>query len=176
MRGVPIAGYPGYTIDRTGIVWSYWTIGRSPMVDFTRRPRRLRVTVRRRDGYVTARIYFAARRMRTLQVHRLVLEAFVGPCPPGQEASHLNNRPGDNRVDNLAWRTHVENEGDKRRFGTLVVGAKNGRAKLTPGEVQRIRKLSTTGRWTQREIAARYSVTGSAVWDIVHRRNWTHLP
>jgi HNH endonuclease/NUMOD4 motif len=34
-----------------------------------------------------------------LRVHRLVLEAFVGPCPPGQECRHLNGNPSDNRWD-----------------------------------------------------------------------------
>lgn len=44
--------------------------------------------------------------------HRLVLEAFVGPCPPGMETRHLNGDPGDNRLVNLAWGTSSENSQD----------------------------------------------------------------
>ena len=31
-------------------------------------------------------------------VHRLVLEAFVGPCPEGMETRHLNGKRSDNRL------------------------------------------------------------------------------
>ena len=63
-------------------------------------------------------------------VHRLVLTAFAGPCPEGQEARHLdgnclNNRwaPGNEKETvaaggNLIWGTHSENIRDKHRHGT----------------------------------------------------------
>ena len=51
-------------------------------------------------------------------VHRLVLEAFVSPCPEGQEACHNNGDPADNRVDNLRWDTHAENMKDINRHGS----------------------------------------------------------
>jgi len=50
-------------------------------------------------------------------VHRLVLTTFVGPCPPGQEARHLNDDPLDNRLANLEWGTPEENMGDRIRNG-----------------------------------------------------------
>lgn len=49
---------------------------------------------------------------RSFLVHRLVLGAFVGPCPAGMECRHLNGDSTDNRVENLAWGTHVENVKD----------------------------------------------------------------
>jgi hypothetical protein len=64
------------------------------------------------------------------QVHRLVLMAFDGPCPEGQEARHLDGDPGNNRWEpgteeermaaggNLIWGTHSENIRDKHRHGT----------------------------------------------------------
>ena len=48
-------------------------------------------------------------RQRTHKVHRLVLEAFVGPCPEGMESCHANDIPGDNRLENLRWGTRREN-------------------------------------------------------------------
>lgn len=48
-------------------------------------------------------------------VHRLVLEAFVGPCPAGQEARHLNDIPCDNWLTNLVWGTSKQNRADARR-------------------------------------------------------------
>lgn len=49
---------------------------------------------------------------RTHYVHRLVLEAFVGPCSPGQEACHANDIGWDNRLDNLRWDTSLANSLD----------------------------------------------------------------
>lgn len=51
-------------------------------------------------------------------VHRLVLEAFVGPRPAGMEACHGDGDPGNNRLSNLRWDTHESNMDDQRRHGT----------------------------------------------------------
>lgn len=51
-------------------------------------------------------------------VHRLVLEAFVGPCPPGMEGCHWNDVKDDNRLTNLRWGTKSENRLDCVRNGT----------------------------------------------------------
>ncbi|MGC5027075.1 NUMOD4 motif-containing HNH endonuclease [Tsukamurella sp. DT100] len=48
-------------------------------------------------------------------VHRLVLEAFVGPCPEGMEACHFNDSASDNRLENLRWDTHDRNVADRVR-------------------------------------------------------------
>ena len=48
-------------------------------------------------------------------VHHLVLLAFVGKCPYGQETRHMNGNPKDNRLVNLRWGTHKENMEDKKR-------------------------------------------------------------
>lgn len=37
-------------------------------------------------------------------VHRLICEAFHGPCPPGKtEVDHINRNRSDNRPENLRW-------------------------------------------------------------------------
>jgi hypothetical protein len=51
-------------------------------------------------------------------VHRLVLAAFVGPCPEGMEVRHLDGNPANTRLANLRYGTHSENELDKVRHGT----------------------------------------------------------
>lgn len=50
-------------------------------------------------------------------VHRLVLEAFIGPCPEGMESCHWNDDPSDNRLSNLRWGTHSDNMNDRVRNG-----------------------------------------------------------
>lgn len=50
-------------------------------------------------------------------VHSLVLEAFVGPCPPGMESLHRNGVRTDCRLSNLRWGTSAENKADTRAHG-----------------------------------------------------------
>lgn len=42
-------------------------------------------------------------------VHTLVLEAFVGPCPEGNECCHGKGGPLNNRLANLRWDTRSGN-------------------------------------------------------------------
>lgn len=49
-------------------------------------------------------------------VHRLVLEAFVGPPPEETTyALHRDDNPINNHLDNLRWGTALENAADLRR-------------------------------------------------------------
>lgn len=57
------------------------------------------------------------RKGRSAWIHRLVLEAFVGPCPANHEACHWNDNPSDNRLENLRWGTRADNTLDKVRNG-----------------------------------------------------------
>ena len=50
-------------------------------------------------------------------VHRLVVEAFLGPIPDGKEVRHLNGKPEDNRLENLAIGTRSEQRFDDVRNG-----------------------------------------------------------
>ena len=57
------------------------------------------------------------RRERGLRVHRLVLEAFVGPCPPGMECCHNDGNNTNNRAENLRWDTKKSNRQDRIKHG-----------------------------------------------------------
>lgn len=68
------------------------------------------------DGYLRAKLTRDAK-SKLIMVHRLVLEAFVGPCPDGLEGCHGNGIPDDNRLDNLRWDTHESNMADRDQTG-----------------------------------------------------------
>jgi len=46
---------------------------------------------------------------RTEYLHKIVAEAFLGPCPAGQVVDHVNENKLDNRADNLEYVTRPEN-------------------------------------------------------------------
>ncbi|CQD03654.1 NUMOD4 motif protein [Mycobacterium europaeum] len=64
-------------------------------------------------------------RRRHFKVHRLVMLAFVGPCPEGLETLHWDDDPENNRLSNLRYGTDSENQLDRVRNG------RNSRANQT---------------------------------------------
>lgn len=68
------------------------------------------------NGYRAVTLWDGTR-YRRHSIHRLVLAAFVGPCPPGQEVRHINGDPADNHLENLAYGTRAENNADTVRHG-----------------------------------------------------------
>ena len=43
------------------------------------------------------------------RAHRLVLETFIGPCPEGCEADHIDRCRDNNALNNLRWIPHRKN-------------------------------------------------------------------
>ena len=78
-------------------------------------------------------------------VHVLVLETFVGPCPPGMQCRHLDGNRQNNRRKNLVWGTHAENEADRVRHGNLLRGSRHGMSKITEADISEIRRLRREG-------------------------------
>lgn len=67
-------------------------------------------------GYLQVNLCKGGKREHT-HVHRLVLQAFIGPCPDGMEACHYNDIPDDNRLENLRWDARSANSHDAIRNG-----------------------------------------------------------
>jgi len=106
-----------------------------------------------------------------LTVHRLVLEAFVGPRPPGMQCRHLNGDRTDSRLLNLAWGTARENAADRIRHGTQSRGERQPAAKLTDSLVREIRRSpqSTT------HLASQFGVSPDIIRKVRLRRLWRHV-
>lgn len=107
-------------------------------------------------------------------VHRLVLEAFVGPCPDGYECAHLDGTRLNNVVANLKWVTRTENMRHKNPHGTAPHGERCGASKLTAEQVCAMRKAYADGEWPK-ALKARFGIGGSEFYDIVSRRRWWYL-
>lgn len=66
------------------------------------------------EGYLRVSLYTGERRIG--KVHRLMLEAFVGP-DDGRQCRHLDGDRANNRLENLVWGTPSENMKDRVRHG-----------------------------------------------------------
>jgi hypothetical protein len=117
-----------------------------------------------RNGYRYLTLLHTDRRF----IHRLVLEAFVGPCPEGMEACHNDGNPANNQLENLRWDTRKANHADKRIHGTLVEGYAHPAAKLTFAQIEAIR-VEYAVRRNPTELAKRYGIAYRTVFKYVYR-------
>ena len=95
-------------------------------------------------------------------VHRLVLEAFVGPCPEGMECCHGDGNGCNNRLENLRWDTPRNNHRDKRTHGTTAFGVKGNTWKLTR-KIGAINQLRKSG-YTLQQLASMFEVETGTIW------------
>jgi len=106
-------------------------------------------------------------------VHRLVLLAFRGPCPPGHQCCHGNGVRTDNCLENLRWDTLSNNQADRKRHGTHDEGERSCRAKLTNEQARFIN--DARGTMTKRELAQMFGVSVACIKDIYRKKSWRHL-
>jgi hypothetical protein len=165
-----VDGFPGYKVGTDGSVWSC----RMKDGSFKNSWHRLRTSKRRKQRYLTV-CFRTGPKNHGRYVHRLVLAAFVGPCPEGMESCHKNGNPEDNRVENLRWDTHQSNIDDKLKHGTQLQGSQIYCAKLEERDIVFIRRLYEHGI-PQDVIGDVYGVDQSHVSEIVLRKIWKHVP
>lgn len=113
---------------------------------------------------------------RWVEVHKLVLEVFAGPCPAGHVCRHLDGDPGNNRLGNLAYGTQADNCRDKDRHGTAQRGDSHPLAHVTADQVAAMRQQyqSLVGPLV-RGFATATGLSESQVRNILARRSWKHL-
>lgn len=107
-------------------------------------------------------------------VHRLVLEAFVGPCPDGHQTCHNDGDPENNRVENLRWDTAKNNHADRKVHGTHLNGAQISTSKLTEDDVRCIKTRLAAGE-SPKDIADDYPCTRANISKINTGKSWTHV-
>lgn len=103
----------------------------------------------------------------TRSVHTLVMRAFEGPCPPGEEVRHLDGNPANNRRSNLAYGTHDENAQDMIRHGRTRAGTRHYRSILTDADVDTIRAAHHNGSRVT-DLARQYHASKAAISRIVN--------
>ncbi len=159
-----VQGFPGYQVSNYGEVRSAAKPGvhHFPM---TLKPEP------GHEGHLRVRL-FRDKKVHRVLVHRLVLETFVGPCPPHLKVCrHIDNNSQNNFVGNLAWGTQQENMADKKVHGTEQKGERHPRSILKEDQVREIKGLLAQG-FGQTEIGRRYGVSNFAIHDIATGHAW----
>lgn len=111
----------------------------------------------------------------TRLVHQLVMEAFVGPRPAGQEVRHGPGGALDNRLVNLCYGSRRENMEDKVRDGTLIYGERIEGARLTDQIVAECRRRYAAGETTI-TLGAEFGVNPSTMNEAVTGGTWARVP
>jgi hypothetical protein len=179
---VEIKGFKDYFIDKHGNVTSYkFPNGHGG----TKKYRKLKLHTGKL-GYVT----FAAKvkekdgtmKIKRSSVHRAVAVAFI-PNPDSKRCvNHIDGDKSNNNVNNLEWCTHSENMKhafeNKLNHGpplNIMKGNSHPRSKLKNSDVLEIRKDYKENRTPQRQLAKKYNVKQSTIWNIIHRKLWSHI-
>jgi hypothetical protein len=99
------------------------------------------------DGYIRVKL---GRKIQAF-VHILVAEAFLGPCPTGQETRHKDGNRGNPHLTNLEYGTRADNTADAYRHGT-----RNSADDRQRGIKQVVTKDEKYPGWRQRIFQPRY--------------------
>lgn len=154
----PVPGFHGYEASNHGRV-------RSLLCQTGPRPRPF---VMRGSLNKQGRRQFCLKRLgkqNFLLVHRIVLLAFVGPCPDGLEGCHWDDDHSNNMLSNLRWDTRANNIKDRIRNGRQTW------EKLDVDIVEQIRNERQAGE-SYSNLGAIYGVTPGSIRFACIGRTW----
>lgn len=154
-----IPGWVGYKITRDGRVWS------------ERNHKWLKPN--EANGRLFVNLYNRSIRPHSfsIDIHRLVLETFVGPRPPGMECRHLDGNPLNNNLNNLVWGTHYQNIQDRATHRGFMRGEKNPASKLSDKQATEIRKRVENGE-NVRLLVACFNVSNVTIRNVCRRKHY----
>lgn len=170
IRHIPNAG--GYAIGSDG---SFWSCRQSfPPYGFGKKWM-LRKQKEAWNGYMRVNLWSKGI-CKTVFVHHLVLESFVGARPEGTIGLHWpDSNPKRNEASNLRWGTPADNYADSVVHGTCAKGSRHGAAKLSEADVRQILLLLSNGMMST-AIAKLFNVSLSTISCIDLGKTWKNVP
>lgn len=106
--------------------------------------------------------------------HRVAYELCIGPIPEGMRVLHSCDNSRCVNPDHLFLGTQQDNMIDCSKKDRLNSKRGEGHhaAKLTREDVQKLRLLYPTGRYTQVQLAKMFGVTRENIQLILYRKAW----
>lgn len=157
---IDIQGYPGYMINKAGMIWSnksgiYMKTGYD------------------KDGYVRVGLRNPGKNSYPFMLHRLIALHFIPNPNNYSEINHMDGDKANNDISNLEWCTHKHNMNHAINCGLWNASAKgedNSYSKLLTFEVNEIRDLK--GMILQKDLASIYGVSNSTISSILNNKTW----
>lgn len=122
-----------------------------------------------RDGYSIVTL-----NGKKFKLHRLVLTLFKRPPKKGEVCRHRDGVTSHNYASNLMWGTAIQNNRDKERHGTKLIGEALAAAKLTECKVIKILKHPVY-HGSQAHLARKYGVSSTVIASVLNRKTWKHV-
>lgn len=158
MRTVELGN--GYTLREDGAV-------------FNRVGRRL-YEGRNAKGYSQVNIYLNGSG-KTFRLARLLAIHLIENPDNLSDVDHIDGDRENNNLSNLRWISHGENIKHSYDMGNRSAkGTNNANSKTTEKDVNWICKMIVSGI-SSAEISRSVGVTKAIVYNIRHRRHWTHI-
>jgi hypothetical protein len=112
---------------------------------------------------------------KNMGAHRLVCILTHGDKGSGLDAAHTCGNRGCINPHHLRFATRAENLGDCVAHGTRQRGEQIWSAKLTPDNVQTIRRMGAEGRLSMHQIGEQFDVSHSTISEILSGKRWEWL-
>lgn len=108
--------------------------------------------------------------------HRVAYHLARGPFPDHLHVLHKCDNPPCCNPAHLFLGTAADNAADKVAKGRAraVHGEAHQSAKLTATDVLEIRRRVSSGEM-QSVVASAFKVSRASIWQIVHRKHWSHI-
>jgi hypothetical protein len=167
-------GWPGYAVSRCGRVFSFRHNPGDPGTTL----RELRPNVGMPRPRLSVCLGTGGGKRARRYVAKLVAAAFLPPPGEGQNVlRHLDDNPRNNRAENLAWGTAIDNAADARRNGRIpdTRGIRFGPTKLNGLAVERIITVRDSLGLKFKEIGRWFGVSANAAADAYHGDTWANV-
>jgi hypothetical protein len=109
-----------------------------------------------------------------ISIHKLVALVFI-PNPQNKpQINHKDGNKSNNNYTNLEWCTSKENQNHSSINGFTAFGEKNGNNKLKETAVIEIRKYWECKTLSVMELAKKYNVDRTTIYNIVKNKQWNN--
>ena len=161
-----IPGYPGYRADSNGDIWSCLRTGPRTITSYTNTWKKLTKTKRKSDGR-----YVVGVNNKRIVASKLIILAFKGPPPLGKNlCRHFNDDKSNNKPSNLFYGNDKDNSQDSIRNKKFPIGENSGRSKISDEEIYNLRKMYSTGNYTQAKLSSIFNICNAHVSEILRNK------
>jgi hypothetical protein len=168
-----IKGFEGlYQVSNFGRVKSLpkeWVCGRNGGIG-KHNGMILKIQIDKETGYI--RVTLTKKNIRKhISIHRLVGIHFITNPNNKPVINHINGIKLDNRIENLEWVSHAENNQHAFYIGLNRKGEEHSSSKLTEKEVLEIRSSGLSSC----KLAKIYNVSSKCILNIKNNKSWKHI-